>query len=157
VSAADDSARWATSVRFRRGMQRAALRSGVARIVRAVPNPPSPIRAIDLFCGAGGLSRGLRDAGFELVAAADQDPDSCATFRRNFPDTVLIQGDLTAQENHAAVVDVAGSDRRLDLLVGGPPCQAFSQIHNHDRLLEDPRNRLYREFVRILNELRPRA
>ena len=46
---------------------------------------------------------------------------------------------------------------RLDLLAGGPPCQAFSQIHNHDRLLADPRNRLYREFVAILDEVRPRA
>jgi DNA (cytosine-5)-methyltransferase 1 len=52
---------------------------------------------------------------------------------------------------------VARSSGDVDLLVGGPPCQAFSQVRNHDRLLKDPRNRLYREFVRFIDELRPRA
>src|SRR5207253_9607291 len=56
----------------------------------------------------------------------------------------------------AAVIDTVGK-RRLDLLAGGPPCQAFSQMRNHDRLIDDPRNHLYREFVGILDELRPRA
>lgn len=111
--------------------------------------------AIDLFCGAGGLSEGLQRAGFELLAAADHDPDSCATYRLNNPAVELIEGDLTQPDNHRAVIEVAGQ-RRLSLLAGGPPCQAFSQIHNHDRLLEDQRNQLYREFVRVLAELRPR-
>ena len=114
------------------------------------------LSAIDLFCGAGGLTQGLSDAGFAVLAAADHDPDACATHRLNFPATVLVEGDLTASENHSAILE-ACAGRRLDLLAGGPPCQAFSQIHNHDRLLEDPRNRLYREFVRLLEELRPRA
>ena len=112
--------------------------------------------AADLFCGAGGLSQGLRQAGFAVIAAADHDPDGCATYRLNHPDTLVVEGDLTAAENHEAVVGSIDQGR-LDLLVGGPPCQAFSQIHNHDRLLADPRNRLYREFVRLLDELRPRA
>lgn len=116
----------------------------------------SRLTAVDLFSGAGGLSQGLSDAGFEIVAAADHDPDSCATHRLNFPDATIVEGDLTASANHAAVVEAVGG-RRLDLLAGGPPCQAFSQVRNHDRLLEDPRNRLYREFVEILDELRPRA
>lgn len=117
---------------------------------------PGDLSAIDLFCGAGGLSQGLSDAGFTVIAAADHDPDVCATHRLNFPMTRLVEGDLTAPANHAAIIE-ACAGRRLDLLAGGPPCQAFSQIHNHDRLLEDPRNRLYREFVRLLDELRPRA
>lgn len=112
--------------------------------------------AVDLFCGAGGLSQGVRDAGFDLLAAADHDPDACATYRLNFPGTVVIDGDLTKREKHAAVVDAVGPER-LDLLAGGPPCQAFSQMRNHDRIIDDPRNRLYREFVRLLDELRPRA
>ncbi len=114
--------------------------------------------AVDLFSGAGGLSEGLRQAGFELVAAADHDPDACATHRANFPDTALIDGDLTIREKHRSLIaEVKRSEKRLDLLAGGPPCQAFSQIHNHDRLLEDPRNRLYREFVDLLDELRPKS
>jgi len=125
--------------------------------LRARPTQPNaPLRAVDLFCGAGGLSEGLRQAGFDVVAAADHDPDGCATYRQNFPETGVIEGDLTDSERHRALLGAAGEET-LDLLAGGPPCQAFSQIHNHDRLLEDPRNRLYREFVELLAELRPRA
>jgi DNA (cytosine-5)-methyltransferase 1 len=112
--------------------------------------------AVDLFCGAGGLTVGLQAAGFDVVAAADHDPDACATYRLNFPATVLVEGDLTARDNRQAIVSAVGG-RPLDLLAGGPPCQAFSQVRNHDRLLEDPRNRLYREFVSLVAELRPRA
>ncbi len=114
------------------------------------------LTAIDLFCGAGGLSYGLREAGFRVLAAADHDPDGCATFRLNHPGTIVVEGDLTKPGNHREIVEAAGSEQ-LDLLAGGPPCQSFSQIHNHDRLLGDPRNRLYREFVRVLKELRPRT
>lgn len=135
---------------------RSVFLSGSAHIVPPMPGPASHLTAVDLFSGAGGLSQGLHDAGFEVVAAADHDPDACATHRLNFPDTTMVEGDLTAKANHAETIDAVG-DRRLDLLAGGPPCQAFSQMRNHDRLIADPRNRLYREFVQILDELRPRA
>jgi DNA (cytosine-5)-methyltransferase 1 len=118
----------------------------------------SALTAIDLFSGAGGLSEGLRQAGFQILAASDHDPDACATYRANFPEVTMIEGDLTDRANHARLTDLAmPMNRELDLLAGGPPCQAFSQVRNHDRLLEDPRNRLYREFVNLLDELRPRA
>ncbi|MBW8060001.1 MAG: DNA cytosine methyltransferase [Solirubrobacterales bacterium] len=114
--------------------------------------------AVDLFSGAGGLSEGLRQAGFQILAASDHDPDACATYRLNFPEVTMIEGDLTDRANHARLANLATPmNRELDLLAGGPPCQAFSQVRNHDRLLEDPRNRLYREFVNVLDELRPRA
>lgn len=112
--------------------------------------------AVDLFCGAGGLSWGLIEAGFRIVAAADHDPDACATYRTNFPEVALVQGDLTDPLNHRELIDAVGGTE-LDLLAGGPPCQAYSQMRNHDRLIEDPRNSLYREFVGLLGELRPRA
>jgi DNA (cytosine-5)-methyltransferase 1 len=116
----------------------------------------SQLTAVDLFCGAGGLSEGLSQAGFAVVAAADHDPDACATHRLNLPNTTLVTGDLTKRTKHDELLEAAG-EAGLDLLAGGPPCQAFSQIHNHDRLIADPRNRLYREFVSLLEELRPRA
>jgi DNA (cytosine-5)-methyltransferase 1 len=134
----------------------APVPSDSERMVRPVPDPAPKLTAVDLFCGAGGLSQGLHDAGFDIVAAADHDPDTCATHRLNFPASLTVEGDLTETGNHEAVVAAVGG-RRLDLLAGGPPCQAFSQVRNHDRLLADPRNRLYREFVTILDELRPRA
>lgn len=114
------------------------------------------LTAVDLFCGAGGLSQGLADAGMRIVAAADHDPDACATYRKNFPRTSLIEGDLTSREKHEALLG-ALEGVELDLLAGGPPCQAYSQVRNHDRLIDDPRNRLYREFVSLLAEIRPRA
>lgn len=73
----------------------------------------------------------------------------------NFPGTEMVEGDLTAPDRREAVVGAV--EGRLDLLAGGPPCQAFSQVRNHDRLFKDPRNRLYREFVALLDQLRPRA
>ncbi len=112
--------------------------------------------AVDLFSGAGGLSQGLTDAGLRIVAAADHDPDACATYRRNFRDVPLVEGDLTDPLRHEELVTAVGSDP-LDLLAGGPPCQAYSQVRNHDRLSDDPRNRLYREFVTLLEEFRPRT
>ena len=115
-----------------------------------------PVTAVDLFCGAGGLSQGLADAGFQVIAAADHDPDACATYRRNFPAATLIEGDLTSPARHEELLGALGS-MSLDVLAGGPPCQAYSQVRNHDRLIEDPRNRLYREFVSLLAELQPRA
>lgn len=129
--------------------------SGVSGNVRHV-RTETWLTAVDLFCGAGGLSQGLVDAGFRVVAAADHDPDACATFRHNFPRTAVIEGDLTDPQKHEDLLAAVGTGA-LDLLAGGPPCQAYSQVRNHDRLIDDPRNRLYREFVAVLDELRPRA
>lgn len=114
-----------------------------------------PMTVLDLFVGAGGLSAGFRQAGFTVVAGADSDPDACATFAANFPDATTAWGDLRQGDIRDQMLDAAGGD--LDVLVGGPPCQAFSQMRNHDRLIDDPRNSLYREFVRLLDEMRPRA
>lgn len=118
--------------------------------------PRQALTAVDLFCGAGGLSQGLSDAGWQLVAAADHDPDACATYRLNFPEAHLVEGNLTSPAKHAELLGVMPAGG-LTLLAGGPPCQAYSQVRNHDRLIHDPRNRLYREFVALLGELRPRA
>lgn len=112
--------------------------------------------AVDLFCGAGGISQGLSGAGFKVLAGADHDPDACATYRINFPETAVVHGDLTLRAKREELIEAVGGDA-LDLLAGGPPCQAYSQVRNHDRLIDDPRNRLYREFVGLLAELRPRA
>src|SRR5947208_2314004 len=85
--------------------------SAVAVVVLLNPNPPPPSRApasvvaaVDLFCGAGGLSEGLRQAGFDVVAAGDHDPDACATYRLNFPEATLVEGDLTARTDRRRLV-----------------------------------------------------
>ncbi|MGH8933260.1 MAG: DNA cytosine methyltransferase [Egibacteraceae bacterium] len=112
------------------------------------------MRIIDLFAGAGGLSEGFRRAGHVVLAGADIDPDACTTYARNFPESENICGDLRQRDVRERVLAAAES---ADVIVGGPPCQAFSQVRNHSRLVDDPRNSLYREFVRIVAEARPLA
>lgn len=114
---------------------------------------PSP-SIVDLFAGAGGISEGFHQAGFRTLAATDIDPDACATFRRNFPGTRVVHGDIRQADTKAALLDIASA---ADVVVGGPPCQAFSQVRNHVRLIDDPKNALYKEFVEIVSRVRPRA
>lgn len=112
------------------------------------------LTAVDLFAGAGGLSEGFRQAGYRIVLGTDNDPDACATYATNFPEAQLILGDIRKTAVRSRIL---ADGRGADVLVGGPPCQAFSQVRNHSRLIDDPRNSLYREFVRIVARLEPRA
>lgn len=113
------------------------------------------LTAIDLFSGAGGISLGLEDAGYDVLLASDIDRASGLTHRANFPETKFIEGDvrrLTAPKIMAATGLRRGE---LDLLIGGPPCQGFSIIGA--RVVHDPRNDLFREFLRLGETLRPRC
>ena len=112
------------------------------------------LRIIDLFAGAGGLSEGFRQEGFAVIAASDIDPDACATYALNFPSSQVICGDIRLRLVRERVT---AAGRGADVVVGGPPCQAFSQVRNHARLIDDPRNSLYREFVKMVGELQPAA
>lgn len=112
------------------------------------------IRVADLFCGAGGLSEGFRQAGYVIVAGVDTDPDACATFGRNFRPAQALHADIRQPESRRQFLKIAGD---VDVLIGGPPCQAFSQVRNHARLIDDPRNSLYREFVHSVREILPVA
>ena len=109
----------------------------------------------DLFCGAGGLSEGFRQAGCRILVGSDIDPDACATYALNFPEARAVHGDIRETKVRRQVTSAATAD--VDIIVGGPPCQAFSQMRNHSRLIEDPRNSLYREFVRIIDKLEPQG
>lgn len=115
---------------------------------------PNGFRVVDLFCGAGGLAEGFRQAGYNIVVGSDADPDVCATFALNFPEASTVYGDIRASSIRKKVIAAAGD---AEIVVGGPPCQAFSQVRNHCRLIDDPRNTLYREFVRIVAKLEPLA
>lgn len=111
-------------------------------------------RVVDLFCGAGGLSEGFRQAGYQIAAGSDADPDACATYVLNFPEAKTICGDLRERSVRDNFISAAAA---AEIVVGGPPCQAFSQMRNHSRLIDDPRNSLYREFVKIVAKLEPLA
>ena len=112
--------------------------------------PDRPI-GIDLFSGAGGLSLGFEQAGFDIVAAVEVDPVHAAVHKYNFPECVVFPlsvSDLTGEEiRRKAEI----GDRRVDVVFGGAPCQGFSLIGH--RAFDDPRNSLVREFVRIVKEL----
>ena len=109
--------------------------------------------AVDLFSGAGGLGLGFEQAGFDIAAAVDVDPIHAATHKYNFPDCAVIPKSVT---------DVSGREIRnasgigtenVAIVLGGPPCQGFSLIGQ--RMLDDPRNELVREFLRLVVELSP--
>lgn len=115
---------------------------------------PASFSVVDLFCGAGGLSEGFRQAGFSIAAGSDNDPDAMATYAANFPEAKAITGDIRQPHVKEQILAAA---RGASLLIGGPPCQAFSQVRNHSRMIDDPRNALYREFVDVLRQTVPLA
>ena len=110
---------------------------------------------IDLFCGAGGLSEGFRQAGFRVLAGNDFFDAAGETFKATHRDAKFLPGPI---QNYSAqdLLDAAGlSVGELDVLVGGPPCQGFS-VYNHQRGLHDERSSLYREYLRVVDGLRPK-
>lgn len=113
--------------------------------------------AIDLFAGAGGLSLGFEQAGFDIVAAVEHDPVHAAIHKLNFPDTLVVCDDIRNLSSLSAseLRHRLNIDGELDAVVGGPPCQGFSLIGH--RLLADPRNELVFHYFKIVELLRPRT
>jgi len=116
--------------------------------------------AVDLFSGCGGLTQGLRDAGFNVVAAVDNDPLSVATYRRNHPDVHVWEKDI--QELTVATVKRRLGLRKgeLDLLAGCPPCQAFSamrRLNGRRRVRDKAGKDLVFEFIRFAEGLLPKT
>jgi DNA (cytosine-5)-methyltransferase 1 len=112
------------------------------------------IRAISLFCGAGGFCEGTRLAGWQVVSAVESDSQACRTHAANFPEVKLHEGDIGGFLKGRCRSQTLPSGP-IDIVYGGPPCQGFSQIGPRD--LSDPRNVLYKEFVRICRTVKARA
>lgn len=138
--------------------------------------PPSQRTAIDLFCGCGGFALGLLRAGIKVLAAIDFDPKAVETCRSNLGEGRVPKGlaaslgggiahvleeDLTSFDP-ATLAELIGTDR-VDIIVGGPPCQGFSNARQRDganhgtrRLVEDSRRQLYQDYLRFIDYFQPR-
>ena len=115
------------------------------------------LKVIDLFSGAGGLSQGFKDAGCEIVSAVEIDKNLSQTYRKNFPKTKLFDTDIAKIKSTVLLAN----NSKIDVIIGGPPCQGFSmsgkRIRNNGIFLNDKRNKLFKEFVRIIKDLKPKV
>lgn len=123
-------------------------------IAKKIKKQTSAKNVVDLFCGAGGLSKGFEWAGYNVIAANDNYKQACETYRLNHPKTKLIEGDITKEEIKNALFE-AIKGKTIDIIIGGPPCQGFS--HAGKRLIDDPRNFLFKEFVEIVKQVKPKV
>ena len=104
-------------------------------------------RLVSLFSGAGGMDLGFKQAGFDIVFANDFDIDACQTYRNNIDDNIICKSILEIQDT-----DIPNN---VDVLIGGFPCQGFS-IANKNRSINDERNSLYKEMIRIIKISNPK-
>lgn len=118
--------------------------------------PKYPLRAIDLFSGAGGLSQGFRDAGYEIPFALDFDEDSCASYRLNHPETEVACASIK-DFTPAQIKKLAGG--RVDVVLGGPSCQSFSTAGRRTGWVAegDERNDLWEHMFKVVEHLKPKA
>ena len=113
------------------------------------------LKYIDLFSGAGGFSLGFDNQGFQNVFSVDIEPSFCKTYKHNFPTHQLIEKDIC--ELSDSEIKYLKEFDDIDVVIGGPPCQGFSIAGNIGRkFLDDPRNRLYKEFVRVVKIVKPK-
>jgi DNA (cytosine-5)-methyltransferase 1 len=115
----------------------------------------SEVNYIDLFSGAGGMSLGFDQAGFDNIFSIDIEPRFCETYKFNFPHHNLIQKDISKVSNEE--IKLLTGNKIIDVVIGGPPCQGFSMAGNIGRkFTDDPRNQLFREFARVVEIVQPK-
>ena len=111
---------------------------------------------IDLFCGCGGLSLGFEMAGFTAVAGVDFKESAINTYRNNFINAKGICADIsTIDKGH--IKELFGDLSDIDVIIGGPPCQGFSNANKNYVELDDPRNKLFFEFVKFVELIEPKV
>lgn len=134
------------------------IEKGKLRLITpAAPAALGPLlRTIDLFCGAGGITEGFRQAQYECLYANDCMPEAIETFKKNHPGAWAECENIEQVKPHEVRAKLGIAKGELDVLVGGPPCQGFS-INAPERFLTDPRNKLFKDYVRFLEEFEPKT
>jgi len=110
---------------------------------------------LDLFSGCGGISAGFVQAGFKIAGGIDFDSDSIKTFQRNFRQSVAICADISGLSRKFITENF--SKARVDVIVGGPPCQGFSNANRWQKESDDPRNKLFYEYLKFVKLLEPKV
>jgi len=113
------------------------------------------MNVIDLFCGCGGFSKGLIDAGLNIIAGIDIWDKAINSYNKNFHNHKAYVEDLTLFSPEDFDIKYNKDNKKIHLIVGGPPCQSFSIAGKRDK--NDPRNSLFAEFVKYLNYFKPNA
>ena len=109
---------------------------------------------LDLFCGAGGLSYGFENTGYNILLGIDNDAKALETFRANHTNAQSICGDIT-EITYEHDIQPLLNGKKIDVIIGGPPCQGFSL--SGPRNFDDPRNKLYLSYIRLVEEIKPKA
>lgn len=110
------------------------------------------LNVLDLFCGAGGLSCGFEQAGFNILLGVDNDEMALKTYLANHKFAKVIKGDITSID-YSTITNIL-EGQTVDVVIGGPPCQGFSIAGK--RFIDDPRNHLYKGFVRLVKNIKPK-
>ena len=114
----------------------------------------STLNVLDLFCGAGGLSYGFESAGFDILVGIDNDAKALETFELNHKGSKSICGDITQITYDEHIKPLLGG-KQIDVIIGGPPCQGMSL--SGPRKFDDPRNKLYLSYIRLVKEIQPKV
>ena len=110
-------------------------------------------RSIDLFCGAGGMTLGFKQAGIKSILSTDIETSACLTLKANNPEIPVLCGDVTQDDVKKRIIEVSLTNN-VDIICGGPPCQGFSMAGH--RLSDDPRNQLFNDFIDIVERVKPK-
>lgn len=130
------------------------LRLTIDLKVESVMNKIAEFRILDLFCGAGGFSYGMhRNQHFQTVVALDFNEKAADTFKKNMPEAEVVVGDITDINIKKDIIKKSKANK-VNMIIGGPPCQGFS-MKGKKLGLEDPRNFLFLEYLKIVEEIKP--
>jgi len=129
----------------------AKLSNSERKKLQSRPNTKPTI--VDLFCGAGGLSLGFVEAGYKVVLANDIQDVCCETYKYNHPE---LSSDRVIMGDIRQVLDDFSIPETVDIVIGGPPCQGFSAANKHHKVIDDPRNLLYKYFIEAVTKFAPK-